>query len=378
MIMETKGMFLNVPSPMQITMNVCSHFCHYCFANNNKPDRRFEEMKTFNQLTKYKGHRTLLANFLQAGYPVMASNLVDVFAKNNYKHFLQMYKLFRANNIPLLFQTRGGHGTDEVLKTLPRSYFYISFTSHDDKVIKEIEPNAPTITERLEFIKKLHSLGHNIEIGINPYLPEHCDIEKVLQMTRQYTNMYWINNFHMNNNQKRNLSPKGLKALEPYIQKKDEQKDAELQKAFETFLQYGVVPSGYSHFTLVDRRKLFDCYEHTIPTTNDFLVHITETKQPGDSVTFQDYYNFFKSKFPTWMDRFDSGYIVSVKREYSNLRPNYTLKELLKFHWDNYLIAESSILTRTLSVFPFENDMDQNGQQVFTYIEKPFIHSYIK
>src|SRR5690606_21636035 len=114
-----------------------------CFANLNKPDRRFDEKKTFNQILKFRQSKTLTGKFMREKYPVLASNLVDVFAKNNYKHFLEIYRILQKESIPIAFQTRGGHGVDEVLKTLPPSYWYISLTSHDDKLIKAIEPNAP-------------------------------------------------------------------------------------------------------------------------------------------------------------------------------------------------------------------------------------------
>ena len=175
------------PVPVGLNMNWCSHNCRYCFANLNKPDRKFDPKKTFNQLMNVTKGKTLLSWFLRNKYPVMASNLVDVFAKSNYKYFLEIYNVMKTNGIPLYFQTRGGDGLDEVLKTLPKSAFYISITSHDDELIKKIEPSAPKPSERIALVKKLHSLGHNVAVGINPYMPNYCDAEKIIQQTRDFT-----------------------------------------------------------------------------------------------------------------------------------------------------------------------------------------------
>ena len=373
MIQETKGMFLNVPSPYQLTMNYCSHACHYCFANLNKPDRSFDEKKTINQLMNYRTQKNMTAEFLRRKYPIMASNLVDVFSKNNHKHFLEVYKIINKDNIPLLFQTRGGYGVDEVLKTLPKSYWYISLTSHDDDLIKAIEPNAPKPSERIELIKKLHALGHKIEIGINPYMKEFCDIEKIMQLTRKYTQFYWLNGLHVNNNQAKNLSLKAEKIITPIIKKSEIQKQDELDFAFETMVEYGVIPSGTAFYSIVDRTELFSVYENKLPIINDFILNIIDTKNENDYIFFEDFFNFYKDKFPNWLNKFDSGYLVAVKREYSNLQSAYTLEEILRFHWNNYMLAESSIFGRSLCFYPEEN-LDINGNAIIKYLKKPFIH----
>jgi DNA repair photolyase len=369
MIQETKGMFLSLPFPYQITMNVCSHYCHYCFANLNKPDRCYDEKKTIAQIVNSKKSKTLIGEFMRRGYPVLASNLVDVFAKNNYKHFLEAYELLRKFNIPIAFQTRGGNGVDEVLKTLPPSYWYISITSHDDNLAKPIEPNSPSVTERIELVKKLHSLGHKIEIGVNPYMRSICDIEKLLQLTRPYTDMYWINSLHINPLQKKRLTAKGINALEPEMNKTGDQLWEELLECFEIMVEYGVIPSGFPHYSLVDRSILFSVYENKLPTINDFLIEITKEKKPGDTITKEDFIRVMTAKYPSWLKKFDSGYIVSVKRNketYKGLHPSYTLEEILSFHWDNMLIAESSPLTRSLC---FQSEEDN-----LVYLAKPFIH----
>lgn len=378
MIQETKGMLFRVPTPYQLTMNVCSHFCQYCFANLNKPDRRFDEKKTFNQILNHRKSKTLTGKFMREKYPVLGSNLVDVFAKNNYKHFLEIYRMLQKESIPIAFQTRGGYGVDEVLKTLPPSYWYISLTSHDDKLIKAIEPNAPPPSQRIELIKKLHSLGHKIEIGINPYMKEFCDIEKVMQMTREYTQFYWLNGFHINNNQKRNLSNKAKEYLAPIMAKGEQEYEDDLLFAFKTMCEFAAIPSGYISPCLVDRSKLFDCYENKMPLNNDFAFHIVNTKKEDSEITFQDYFDFYKGILPHWLDKFDSGYLVSVKRDFKNLKPSYTLEEVLRFHWNNWAIAESSITNATLCIRPDDIDnikTDENGDIVLKYTQKPFIHS---
>jgi DNA repair photolyase len=372
--MKTKGMLLVVPSALQLTMNYCSHSCHYCFANLNKPDRTYNERDTINTLMNYQKHKSVKAQFLRDKYPILASNLVDVFAKNNYKHFLEVYKIIRKENIPIAFQTRGGYGIDDILKTLPPSYFYISITSHDDNVIKKIEPNAPTISERINLVKKLKQLGHKIEIGINPYMKEVCNVEKILQMTRDYTQFYWLNGLHLNNNQIKKIAPKGKKELDPIIDRiKKEKSNEELQEAFNTMVEYAVIPAGYPSFAVVDRTELFSVYEKRMPLAFEFVLHIKETKKIEDLIYFEDFYNFYKNKYPQWLNKLDSGYIVSVKRDYKGLMKSYTLKEILQYHWNNWEVAESCITGKCLSLFP-ETEKDKNNNVILKYIQQIFVH----
>lgn len=369
MITENKGMFLTIPIPLGLSMNYCSHSCSYCFANLNKPDRSIDMKKMYNQLIGFEKSKTLCSWYLQNKYPIMASNLVDVFAKSNYKHFLEIYSILRKKDIPIYFQTRGGNGIDEVLKTLPKSAFYISITSHDDAISKKIEAGSPLPSERIELIKKLKNLGHEVAIGINPYMPNYCDAEKILQETRDYTDKYWINSIHLNNNQLKNIPTDRQKNL-----LKDELKyikeNNSLVKLYNLCIEYAVIPAGIYMPSLTNFYDIFDIYEKKIPTSYDFVKNIVQTKKEHTKIYYEEFEKFILERMSKEIQYFDSGYKVAIKRDYKLLKPKYKISEIINFHWNEWKISQGAPL-HTQSFFPTK-EKDNKGNYIYQYTNKPF------
>lgn len=361
-------MFLNVPTPTALNLNYCSHNCKYCFANLNKPDRKLDPKKVFNQINSCEKNKNLVSYFLREKYPIMASNLVDVFAKSNYKYFLEIYSMLRKKDIPIYFQTRGGLGVDEVLKTLPKSAFYISITSHDNEIIRKIEPSAPLITERIELVKKLKSLGHEVAIGINPYMPNYCDAEKIIQQTRDYTDKYWINNLHLSSIQKNRISQDVKQKLIDEI--KYTKENDSLQDLYKTCIDYAITPSGVYSYSFTNFYEIFDVYENKLPTSWDYVKHVIKTKKENTELYFEDFYDFMIKRIPKAMQTLDSGYKVSVIRDYKELQSYYSIKDILLLHWNNWNISEGTIL-KTKSIFP-KKDFDINNNCIYLYGHKPF------
>src|SRR6266571_9390 len=64
--------------------------------------------------------------------------------------------------IPIMIQTRGGRGIDDVLSFLPKSMWYISIPILDDDIRKQVEPAAPSIESRFQLIDKLKAAGHEV------------------------------------------------------------------------------------------------------------------------------------------------------------------------------------------------------------------------
>ena len=60
MITLFAGEFMLVPEALDVSHNWCSHNCGYCFANLNKPDRRIDPQKLFNQITNFRHQKTKL------------------------------------------------------------------------------------------------------------------------------------------------------------------------------------------------------------------------------------------------------------------------------------------------------------------------------
>lgn len=176
-----KGELLWAPEALELSMSWCSHACAYCYANARKPNRRADLAATMNLLANFHSRSTREAKLLQLGYPVKASNHVDVFAGTNAAQFEPIWELMVAQGVPISFATRGAHKPqqkilDRVIAETPRSVWYISIPMWDDEIRKRVEPHAPSISYRFDLIQQIKEAGHEVVVGVNPtcleWLPE--------------------------------------------------------------------------------------------------------------------------------------------------------------------------------------------------------------
>jgi DNA repair photolyase len=215
MIQPFYGEFLVQPFPLDLALNYCSHKCAYCFANLNKPGRKADLPAIVRQVERMHDHENLTARLLREGYPVVMSNKVDPFASSNYQLTLPLLKLFKAKGIPVAFQTKGGKGIDEALKTVSPSYWYVSIAFQDDAIRRKIEPGAPSIQSRWELVRQLRDAGHAVCIGANPLVPEWIpDIPAFLDdIEKSGAQGVWAETLHLNNNQTRNMLPREIENM---------------------------------------------------------------------------------------------------------------------------------------------------------------------
>src|SRR5690349_9361171 len=162
MIYPYVGDFLISPVPLQLSFNWCSHACSYCFANLNSPGRSFDLKEFQTQLKNIYTNNSLTSTLLREKYPVLISNLVDPFATSNYGVAVPVMEMMTNMEIPIMIQTRGGRGVDDVLSFLPKSMWYISIPMLKDDIRKQVEPAAPSIESRLQLIDKLKAAGHEV------------------------------------------------------------------------------------------------------------------------------------------------------------------------------------------------------------------------
>jgi DNA repair photolyase len=181
-IRALKGELLWRPEPLELSMNWCGFDCSYCYANARMPNRVVDLLQIMGLLANFRERDTREAKLLQMGYPVIASNHVDVFAGTNAEQFEPIWEACVAQDVPIVWQTRGAHRPqrkilDRVIRETPRSIWYISIPMWDDDIRKRVEPKAPPIGYRLELIQQLVEAGHPVVVGINPvcvdWLPDY-------------------------------------------------------------------------------------------------------------------------------------------------------------------------------------------------------------
>jgi len=181
-IRALKGELLWAPEALELSMNWCGFDCSYCYANARKPNRTVDLPQIMGLLANYQTRDTREARLMQLGYPMIASNHVDVFAGTNAEQFEPIWEVCVDQGVPIVWQTRGAHKPqrgilDRIIRETPRSIWYVSIPMWDEEIRKRVEPKAPPIGYRLELIEQLVAAGHPVVVGINPvcvdWLPDY-------------------------------------------------------------------------------------------------------------------------------------------------------------------------------------------------------------
>ncbi|MGX9985862.1 hypothetical protein [Soonwooa purpurea] len=304
-------------------------------------------------LKNHKNRNDITSFFLKEKYPILISNNVDPFSKNNHELTNQILDVLVDLDIPVQINTRGGYGWQEASEKLKPSLWYVSVPYSDDDVRKIYEPNAPTLDERFEMVKEIIK-KHKVMIGINPFdinfSEDHKDIiDRYSEIGVKY---FWVNAFHLTYKQQSNLTERQKEVLGPEILERGAKKKFTLKNgntsiypqetidlykeicAYADFKGCTIVgtPSGHSESYFDD---LYSVYPKTMPTQNDFFKWCEENKKDGDFITFAEFYDFFAPLLPEI-----EGNISSYIYNKSNLtdktyNKKMRLSNILHPYWDS-------------------------------------------
>lgn len=381
MISLFAGELLLHPIPLEMSMSACSHRCVYCFANLRKQNRLFDAKGFANQLSKMYESKTLVSTKLREGWPVCISNLTDPFSDNNLSNTESVLSQFIAKKIPVFIQTKTGSNMIDLVSDLPKSTFYITITCFLDVNSKKIEPFAPSTSERIEYIKKLIDLGHNVIVGINPLAQEwmSADEFELILKELEETGVTGIFTQQLNLNKKNNevLAKRdfaGIK-LSNYYPPFD---GAYFQGIVEKYHSRNVV-SYNQPFYSNGWKSTRECYPNrSLLTMQDFVNLVIDTyKTDKGDLFFNDFYSFFKENFESFFNtehRLDD-YVISVARAAWKGQPrNQNIigaKHLLRVFWN----------TKTLKISPQNNliferiGTDGAGNAVIRYSGGQFVRN---
>ena len=319
------GEFLLVPYPLELSIiEPCDYACRYCFAILN--DRTRESFKGKSpQANKIKDILTLIKNsrtrsgldakLLNWRYPILLSNRTDPFGRKNRFSTLTLLEVFAGLGIPVAFQTKGMIKHDEdferTMDLVKPSHWYISISFTDDKDRARVEPGAPPLEYRWEFIKELKKRGHVVSVGWNPFVPEwfggleggYKFIEKMVEhgvdaVALQMLHLSATNHDQMTEREIQDLSNGDEVWMEMVARRKSRPTAwipvyRELMKAsYDAGL--GVIGNwfGWGHPLWESTHALYD---RTFPTLADFAWHCKQTKQLGDPITFAEFRDWFSN-----------------------------------------------------------------------------------
>lgn len=179
------------------TYKTCSFGCYYCFANNRKI-MEFQKVLQIGDIEQVerKLKKVLIEknidskNFLEVliskGITWHCGGMSDPFQPIE-KELGITKKLIDLSNkygVSILFSTK----SDSVYgaNINPKLHaFQLSITNVENR--KDIEPNAPSIENRLKFFKELKQKGFKVGIRIQPFIPNVSSL-KIVEMFKEADN----------------------------------------------------------------------------------------------------------------------------------------------------------------------------------------------
>lgn len=344
MITPFYGEFLVTPVPAELSFGVCSFRCSYCFANLNDPDRTADPGKILRLLRDHQTRNTLIAHLLRAGYPVLVSNRDDAFAPSNWPQARPILETMTELGIPLAFQTKGGKHARTALPFLKPACWYVSIATLDDKIRQRVEPQAPSISDRLGLIEELRAAGHRVVVGINPAVPEWLpDARPLLQaLAAVGAEGVWTSRLHLQYRQIDNLSQRERQALTEPIIARARRREADtadwnvLGRVYTAAAAVGlpVFSAGLpapSEFWQPYR----ETYGHGFPIMQDFVNYAWRYGAAGQVFTFADYWAIMGDRLPEGVWGIDA-YLGSTARQLwwtKAIPTDMTFRELLQIVW---------------------------------------------
>ncbi|WP_395765217.1 hypothetical protein [Elizabethkingia anophelis] len=343
MITPLTNSFLTNPVPLQLSLHLCSHGCMYCFSILNNPKRKADIKKILSVLKNHKTRNDITCFFLREKYPVLISNNVDPFSKNNHELTNQILDVLIDLNIPVQINTRGGYGWKEASEKLKPSLWYVSVPYSDDEVRKLYEPAAPSLDERFDMVKEIMK-KHKVMIGINPFDVQFSENHK--KIIDQYSEIgikyFWINAFHLNYKQQANLTDRQKEILGEDLLTRGAKKEfptetIELYLAIKAYAEEKGctivgTPSGHYEPYFED---LYSVYPKTMPTQNDFFKWCEENKKEGDFISFSEFYDFFAPLLPVIEGNISSYIYNKSNLDDKTYNKKMRLTNVLHPYWDS-------------------------------------------
>lgn len=186
----------------------CTFNCSYCFASVSRigGDTKLNSKLTYANMdtlrrrfdkamdkTKNIG-KNLNLELLRRKTPLHVGGMSDPFQPVEFHESNRLaYQLIEISNkhqYPMMFSTKAAHLPDDYWKILnPELHaFQISLISDDDEYLKELEPGAPSATERMNFIKELHDRGFWVGLRVQPliHLPHAISLIKKIDKYVNY------------------------------------------------------------------------------------------------------------------------------------------------------------------------------------------------
>lgn len=177
----------------------CPHACLYCYAEFMKRfNNHAEAWGEFLEVKQCSRHIDLLK--LQ-GKRVVISSVTDP-----YNGFECQYEVTRKILQQLLYSraqisiiTKSDLVLRDVdlLQKMQQVQVACSVNTLELEMQQIFEPAAPSIERRLMALQQLHQQGIHTVLFMSPIFPELTDWRRIMEETRNYVDMYWLENLNL-------------------------------------------------------------------------------------------------------------------------------------------------------------------------------------
>jgi DNA repair photolyase len=178
----------------------CAFKCSYCYVPKFPSKHVYQEWGEWVEVKVNAAELIRKDRALVYGAKIFFSSATDPYQYLELKYRLSracLEELLKYQPGKLTMHTRS-HLILEDLELLKqfgdRLSVGVSITTDSDKVSREFEPMAPSISRRLELIAALHKAGIRVDASIAPLLPHNA--EKLVEAISPYVKKVWLDQMH--------------------------------------------------------------------------------------------------------------------------------------------------------------------------------------
>lgn len=176
----------------------CPHKCVYCYAcfmkrfsGHDEPWGDFIDIKEFPPIknpAQFDGKKIFLGSVTDSYNPYEAE----------YKKTQEILKQFIGTEADITISTKSNLVVRDldILKQLRHVTVAFSINTLDEGFRQDMD-HASSIKERIETMKTLHDNGIYTATFISPIFPGITSVEEIAQATRDYCDVYWLENLNL-------------------------------------------------------------------------------------------------------------------------------------------------------------------------------------
>ncbi len=358
--LQVLHLFGYLPNMLELSMNVCTQGCDYCYAKFWKHENLSID-KVINQILSLETKKEGLLPFLiRHRSPITISNRTDIMSLTNWREVLYALKKL---GFPLYIETKLNKDYKDLIQILDKDKdtVYQTITGFNNK---HEEKNLLSAEEKIEAAKWLNEQGIYHTLAVNPFLPDKVTVDEIKKMieiikphgfvmrdyhttSKSIHKKYYMKEFPKEINQKARYEIKKYCMENNIIHDVDYCQDY-LQQKPELNLR------------LVSNKRSFN-NKHFV--NQKLLLHYLIFDERPDATSFEYYFEEYLRDFAKEIDYFKdcifkrSDYSITAGK--SNFRwehDRFDIYEFLKGLWNN----------KKLTPFDYVSDeKDENGNLIY-------------